>query len=98
MEQNLARMGQVVEQLQKQIYRLRLRRGSTEGGGTRKPFFLGDWNDTMAVSADQMVFFTPEGGQTGAYICILDAPIGTDPSDAAYYVRVPTPAPGVWFF
>lgn len=95
---NTERLAQAVEQMQRELNRLRRRKGSDEVATATQNWFLGEWNDTMVVNAQQAVTFTPSGGQAGTYVCISNAPIGTEPSDGAYYVLLPYPAPGVWAF
>ncbi len=96
--QNNERLAQAVEQLQREFNRLRRRKGSEEASSPVNDWFLGEWNDTMVVLRQQAVTFTPSGGQAGTYVCIQDAPVATDPSDATYYTLLPYPAPGVWGF
>ena len=96
--QNNERLAQAVEQLQREFNRLRRRKGSEEAPSQVNDWFLGEWNDTMVVLRQQAVTFTPSGGQAGTYVCIADAPVATDPSDATYYTLLPYPAPGVWAF
>jgi len=97
--EQIYRLSQAVEQIQRELNRLRLRKGGEEGRrGAANDWFLGEWNDTMVVLRQQAVTFTPSGGQAGTYVCILDAPVATDPSDATYYTLLPYPAPGVWAF
>ena len=99
-EQQLFRMSQAIEQLQRELNRLRRKRGE-EAGDNPPPqdWFLGEWNEDLTVVAQQAVTFTPSGGQAGTYVCILDAPVGTPPDTGTdYYVLLPNAPAGVWAF
>lgn len=65
--------------------------------GTPTDWFRGEWTPTMAVLHQQMVIHTPGGGHAGCYVCILDAPIGYEPSNGApYYTKLPVDPTGVY--
>jgi len=94
------RLTQAVEQIQRELNRLRLKKGG--GGGASTPttgmVFRGLWNNAVSYSAQNVVFRTPVGGNSGAYIGIEDnIPIGTLPeSGAPWWASWPYPPPGVW--
>jgi hypothetical protein len=72
-------------------------RRSPPQSSSTSDWYLGEWNDTLSVSAQQVVSYTPDGGFEGTYVCILDAPVGTLPSDGApYYKPLVAPPAGAW--
>lgn len=96
------RLTQAVEQIQRELNRLRLRRSGDEirkTGAASGDWFLGEWNTGLTVLAQQVVTFTPSGGQAGTYVCILDAPVGEQPDTGTdYYTLLPNAPAGVWAF
>jgi hypothetical protein len=101
-EQQLYRACQAVEQMQREINRLRRRIGSAEvsppSQGTGM-IFRGIWNSATADYVSQnVVFRTPDGGSAGTYIGLLDnIPTGTAPETGApWWAAFPYPPPGVW--
>ncbi len=101
-EQQLYRACQAIEQLQRELNRLRMRAGASEGGA-QDPLtgmvFRGLWNGAVSdYAAQNVVFRTPSGGSAGVYIALLDnVPTNTAPETGApYWAAFPYPPPGVW--
>lgn len=66
--------------------------------GTDGMVFRGEWDDATGDYVTQnVVIFTPDGGQAGAYVAVQDVPVNTPPDTGApYWVAWPYPPPGVW--
>lgn len=99
--QQIARVCQEVEQLQRELNRLRMRKG---GPGAAAPaaqagmVFRGLWSATEVYQSQHVVFRTPTGGSAGVYIALLNnIPMGQQPEiGAPYWAAFPYPPPGVW--
>lgn len=100
LEQNVFRMSQAIEQLQRQIFRLRLRKTGEESVPEEAgDWFMGEWDNTVEYSAQQAVEYTPTGGQAGIYVSLTDVPTGTAPDTGApYWYAWPTPLTTRWSF
>jgi len=101
-ENQIFRLAQAVEQLQRELNRLRRRGGSTDAAPATTPStgmqFRGTWVDTYLYNYQDVVFRTPDGGSSGTYIAVSDnVPMGTPPEGGApYWANFPYPPPGVW--
>lgn len=101
MAQQMVRLCQEVEQIQRELNRLRLRKG-VASGGTAAPragmIFRGLWHNAVDnYTAQDVVFRTPSGGSAGVYIALGNVPTGTTPETGApYWAAFPYPPPGVW--
>jgi hypothetical protein len=102
LELQVAKACQAIEQIQRELNRLRRRIGaadvspSTPGTGM---IFRGIWNiATDDYVSQNVVFRTPDGGSAGTYIGLLDnIPTGTAPETGApWWAAFPYPPPGVW--
>ena len=94
------RLSQAVEQIQRELNRLRLRGGGTAGkkGATATGMvFRGWWSNVATYGEQEVVFRTPSGGSAGTYIALASVPAGTLPETGApYWAAFPYPPPGVW--
>jgi len=94
------RLTQAVEQIQRELNRLRLKKGG--GGGASTPttgmVFRGWWDAGEQYNSQELVFRTPSGGSAGAYIGLVDGiAIGTAPeAGAPDWAAFPIPPQGVW--
>lgn len=100
-EQQLFRACQAIEQLQRELNRLRLRVGATEGSSQPTAtgmVFRGLWHNAVDDYVSQnVVFRTPSGGSAGVYIALGNVPTGTAPETGApWWAAFPYPPPGVW--
>lgn len=70
-----------------------------DGQAGELQWFLGLWNSSLVVRAQQAVEYTPAGGQAGIYIALQDVPIGTAPDTGApYWYAWPNPLATRWSF
>lgn len=73
---------------------------SVKGGGATTP--LGDWfkglyDADTTYNAQQVVAYTPSGGQAGMYVCLMNNTLGITPDTGApNWFAWLYPAPGVW--
>lgn len=99
-EDQLFRVAQACEQLQRQLNRLRMRKGGEEGQSepVSGMVFKGEWVNTTVYDSQNVVFRTPIGGSRGAYIALADnIPAGTMPeSGAPWWAAWPYPPSGLW--
>jgi len=100
-EQQLFRVSQAVEQLQRQLNRLRMRGGSGDAAPSDPAtgmVFRGWWSNVASYNSQEVVFRTPSGGSSGVYIAVADnIPQGTLPEvGAPHWAAFPYPPPGVW--
>jgi len=98
-EQQVFRLSQAVEQLQRELNRLRRRGGSESAPGTSSGMvFRGWWDAGEQYNSQELVFRTPSGGSAGAYIGLVDGiAIGTAPeAGAPDWAAFPIPPQGVW--
>lgn len=71
------------------------------GGGTTTSsgmVFRGGWSDVEEYNSQEVVFRTPPGGSSGAYIALSDSiPVGTLPeAGSPYWAEWPYPPAGMW--
>lgn len=98
--QQLGRLCQEVEQLQRELNRLRKRSSGsrTASAAATGMVFRGWWTNVATYNSQNVVFRTADGGSAGTYIAIADSiPPGTTPETGApYWAALPYPPPGVW--
>jgi len=84
-------MGQAVEQLQRDINRLRRRGGDAEPVDGMK--FLGEYNITLQYSAENVV----TRGNLGAYVAMDSVPPGNPPeAGSPFWAALFNSVPGKW--
>ena len=60
-------------------------------------WFTGLYDAGVTYSAQQVCVYTPDGGQAGAYVCLVSGTVGITPDTGApNWFAWPAPAPGVW--
>ena len=101
MDQQIVRLCIEVEQLQRELGRLRIRKGaatSTPTVASTGMVFRGQWSNVVVYDAQNLVFRTPPGGSAGAYIAVLNTiPAGTLPEQGEpWWAAVPYPPAGMW--
>lgn len=90
---------QNVEQLQRELNRLRRRVGGGEPPTRQLGGFKGEWSNTTNYTAGDIVLYTPSGGQAGAYGCAETPAAGLYPAPdtgAPYWMAFPMQTPAVW--
>ena len=91
MSAQLLRASNAIEQLQRQLNRLRFHPGTTVTGGGMQ--FLGEWNSGQVYAVQNVV----NRNVLGAFLCLTVPPAGTAPETGApYWYAWGYPAPGVW--
>ena len=94
-------LSQAVEQIQRELNRLRMRKGGgvgKRGAPVAGMVFKGEWINTTVYDSQEVVFRTPTGGSRGAYIGLLDnIAAGTPPETGApWWAAWPYPPSGMW--
>lgn len=92
MSAQLMRVSLVVEQLQRQLNRLRIHPGSS-GPAATGMIFLGEWSGSTVYAVQNVV----NRGTLGVFLCLSVPPAGTAPETGApYWYAWVNPAPGVY--
>ena len=90
--------GRLVETSMGKIIEVYTTRPGTGANPTSGMVFKGLWNNTLTYDSQNVVFYAPAGGSSGAYIAMEDSiPPGTAPdSGGIYWSAWPYPPAGMW--